>query len=213
MELQDYLKVVRKRWRVIVAVVLVCVGLAAAGSLASEKVYESRTQFFVSTTGAGDSGALLQGSTAAREEINQVYMPLLRQWVSSHPCFGNTGEDMDYFAMRAFEKMALTLTPEKVAEFQKAQEELKGSLSRLLVVAEQYPELKATENFTKLQGQLEGIENDVKSSRNAFNEAINTYNVKVRSFPGSLIAGILGFKAKEGFKADAGTEKAPEVKF
>lgn len=108
---------------------------------------------------------------------------------------------------------ANNLTPEKVAEFQKAQEELKGSLSRLLVVAEQYPELKATENFTKLQGQLEGIENDVKSSRNAFNEAINTYNVKVRSFPGSLIAGILGFKAKEGFKADAGTEKAPEVKF
>ena len=105
------------------------------------------------------------------------------------------------------------LTPEKVAEFQKAQEELKGSLSRLLVVAEQYPQLKATESFMKLQGQLEGIENDVKTSRNAFNEAVNTYNVKVRSFPGNLIAGMLGFKAKEGFKADAGTEKAPPVKF
>jgi LemA protein len=105
------------------------------------------------------------------------------------------------------------LSPEKVAEFQKAQEELKGSLSRLLVVAEQYPQLKATESFMKLQGQLEGIENDVKTSRNAFNEAVNTYNVKVRSFPGNLIAGMLGFKAKEGFKADAGTEKAPPVKF
>lgn len=105
------------------------------------------------------------------------------------------------------------LSPEKVAEFQKAQEELKGSLSRLLVVAEQYPQLKATESFMKLQGQLEGIENDVKTSRNVFNEAINTYNVKVRSFPGNLIAGMLGFKAKEGFKADAGTEKAPPVKF
>ncbi len=105
------------------------------------------------------------------------------------------------------------LTPEKIAEFQKAQEELKGSLSRLLVVAEQYPQLKATENFMKLQGQLEGIENDVKTSRNAFNEAVNTYNVKVRSFPGNLIAGMLGFKVKEGFKADAGTEKAPQVKF
>ncbi len=105
------------------------------------------------------------------------------------------------------------LSPEKVAEFQKAQEELKGSLSRLLVVAEQYPQLKATESFMKLQGQLEGIENDVKTSRNAFNEAINTYNVKVRSFPGNLIAGVLGFKAKEGFKADAGTEKAPKIDF
>ncbi len=105
------------------------------------------------------------------------------------------------------------LTPENMAKFQQAQEQLKGSLSRLLVVAEQYPQLKATENFTKLQGQLEGIENDVKSSRNAFNEAINTYNVKVRSFPVNVLAGMFGFKAKEGFKADAGTEKAPEVKF
>jgi LemA protein len=105
------------------------------------------------------------------------------------------------------------LTPENMAKFQAAQEQLKGSLSRLLVVAEQYPQLKATENFTKLQGQLEGIENGVKSDRNNFNDAIQTYNVKVRAFPGNVLAGIFGFKAKEGFKADAGTEKAPEVKF
>ena len=105
------------------------------------------------------------------------------------------------------------LTPENMAKFQAAQDQLKGSLSRLLVVAEQYPQLKATENFTKLQGQLEGIENDVKTSRNTFNEAINSYNVKVRSFPMNILAGMFGFKAKEGFKADAGTEKAPEVKF
>ena len=105
------------------------------------------------------------------------------------------------------------LTPENMAKFQAAQDQLKGSLSRLLVVAEQYPQLKATENFTKLQGQLEGIENDVKTSRNAFNEAINTYNVKVRSFPMNMLAGIFGFKSKEGFKAEAGSEKAPEVKF
>jgi len=75
-ELQDYLKVVRKRWRVIVAVVLVFVGLAAAGSLASEKVYESRTQFFVSTTGAGDNGALLQGSTFTQQRVKS-YAQLL----------------------------------------------------------------------------------------------------------------------------------------
>ena len=105
------------------------------------------------------------------------------------------------------------LTPENMAKFQAAQEQLKGSLSRLLVVAEQYPQLKATENFTKLQGQLEGIENGVKSDRNNFNDAIQTYNVKVRAFPGNVLAGIFGFKAKDGFKADAGTEKAPEVKF
>ncbi len=104
-------------------------------------------------------------------------------------------------------------TTENMAKYQAAQEQLKGSLSRLMLVAEQYPQLKATENFTKLQGQLESIENGVKADRNVFNDAIKGYNVKVRSFPASVIAGILGFKSKEGFKADPGTEKAPEVKF
>ena len=107
---------------------------------------------------------------------------------------------------------AKDLTPENMAKYQAAQEQLKGSLSRLMLVAEQYPQLKATENFTKLQGQLESIENGVKADRNVFNDAIKGYNVKVRSFPASVIAGILGFKSKEGFKADPGTEKAPEVK-
>jgi LemA protein len=106
-----------------------------------------------------------------------------------------------------------SLTPDNMAKFQQAQDQLKGSLSRLLVVAEQYPQLKATENFSKLQGQLEGIENGVKAARNNFNDAVQTYNVKVRSFPGNILAGLFGYKAKEGFKADAGTEKAPEVKF
>ena len=108
---------------------------------------------------------------------------------------------------------AKDLTPENMAKYQAEQEQLKGSLSRLMLVAEQYPQLKATENFTKLQGQLESIENGVKADRNVFNDAIKGYNVKVRSFPASVIAGILGFKSKEGFKADPGTEKAPEVKF
>ena len=105
------------------------------------------------------------------------------------------------------------LTPENIEKFQGAQDQLGGALSRLLVSVERYPELKANANFLQLQGQLEGIENDVKTSRNAFNEAVNTYNVKVRSFPGNIIAGILGFHAKEGFKAEAGAEKAPEVNF
>ncbi len=105
------------------------------------------------------------------------------------------------------------LTPEKVAEFQQAQGQLSGALSRLLVTVEQYPQLKATENFTKLQGQLEGIENGIKNSRKVFNDAVNEYNTKVRSFPMNILGGMFGFKAKEGFKADAGAEKAPEVKF
>jgi len=105
------------------------------------------------------------------------------------------------------------LTPEKIAEFQAAQGQLSGALSRLLAVVENYPDLKANQNFLQLQGQLEQIENGIRSSRNVFNSAVNDYNVKVRSFPMNLLAGIFGFKAKEGFKADPGSEKAPEVKF
>lgn len=108
---------------------------------------------------------------------------------------------------------AENLTPEKIAEFQAAQGKLSGSLSRLLATVEAYPTLKATENFTKLQGQLEGIENGIKNSRKIFNDEINVYNTKVRSFPMNILGGLFGFKQKEGFKADAGAEKAPEVKF
>ncbi len=105
------------------------------------------------------------------------------------------------------------LTPENMQKFQDAQAQLSGSLSRLLAVVENYPELKATENFRMLQGQLEGIENDIRNSRKNFNEAVNTYNVKVRSFPVNLLSGMFGFSKKEGFKADEGADKAPKVKF
>jgi len=105
------------------------------------------------------------------------------------------------------------LTPENIQKFDQAQSELSGSLSRLLVSVERYPELKATENFMKLQGQLEGIENDVRVSRTNFNESVNTYNTKVRSFPTNIFAGMFGFSAREGFKADQGAEKAPKVQF
>ena len=108
---------------------------------------------------------------------------------------------------------AENLTPEKMAEFQAAQGQLTSALSRLMATVEAYPTLKATENFTKLQGQLEGIENNIKNSRMKFNEEVNVYNTKVRSFPMNILGGMFGFKAKEGFKADAGAEKAPEVKF
>ncbi len=105
------------------------------------------------------------------------------------------------------------LTPEKIAEFQAAQGQLTGSLSRLLATVEAYPTLKATENFTKLQGQLEGIENGIKNSRMKFNEEVNTFNTKVRSFPMNILGGMFGFHAKEGFKADPGAEKKVDVNF
>ena len=105
------------------------------------------------------------------------------------------------------------LTPEKIAEFQAAQGQMSGALSRLLAVVENYPDLKATQNFMQLQGQLEGIENNIKNSRKVFNEAINVYNTKVRSFPMNILGSMFGFHAKEGFKADAGAEKKVDVNF
>jgi LemA protein len=105
------------------------------------------------------------------------------------------------------------LTPEKVAEFQQAQAGVTSALSRLLAVVEAYPDLKANQNFMDLQKQLEGTENRIKVSRNDFNAAVQEYNVTVRRFPNNIFAGLFGFRAKEGFKADPGAEKAPEVKF
>ncbi len=105
------------------------------------------------------------------------------------------------------------LTPENIAKFQQAQTQLSGSLGRLLAVAENYPDLKATQNFQQLQGQLEGIENDIRNSRKNFNDAVNVYNTKVRSFPINMLSGMFGFSKKQGFKADEGAEKAPKVQF
>jgi LemA protein len=105
------------------------------------------------------------------------------------------------------------LTPEKIKEFQAAQGQLSQALGRLLMITENYPNLKANEAFRNLQTQLEGTENRIKVARNDFNAAIKDYNVKVRSFPINLLAGAFGFSAKEGFTADQGAEKAPEVKF
>lgn len=108
---------------------------------------------------------------------------------------------------------AKDLTPEKLQQFQANQGQLSQALGRLLVVSENYPNLRANDAFRGLQAQLEGTENRIKVARNDFNDAIQAYNVKVRSFPMNIFSGMFGFKAKEGFKADAGADKAPEVKF
>ncbi|HSU50376.1 MAG TPA: LemA family protein [Segetibacter sp.] len=105
------------------------------------------------------------------------------------------------------------LTPEKVQEFQAKQGQLSQALGRLLVVTENYPNLRANDAFRGLQAQLEGTENRIKVARNDFNDAVQTYNTKVRSFPTNIFAGMMGFHQRAGFAADAGAEKAPEVKF
>jgi LemA protein len=105
------------------------------------------------------------------------------------------------------------LTPENLQKFQQAQGQLTQALGRFLVITENYPNLRANDAFRSLQTQLEGTENRIKNSRNDFNDAVQTYNTKIRSFPTNVFAGIMGFKQRAGFAAEAGSEKAPEVKF
>lgn len=102
---------------------------------------------------------------------------------------------------------------EKFKMFQDAQDKLSGALSRLLVVAENYPQLKANENFLQLQSQLEGTENRIAVERKKFNEAVQQYNTSIRSFPTLITAKIMGFKEKQYFKSAPGTDKAPDVNF
>ncbi len=105
------------------------------------------------------------------------------------------------------------LTPEKIAEFQQAQQAVSSGLGRLLAVVENYPDLKANANFQQLQRTLEEKENGIRNERNKFNTAVQEYNNTVRQVPNNLFAGMFGFKVKEGFQADPGADRAPEVKF
>ncbi|MBO6585798.1 MAG: LemA family protein [Gracilimonas sp.] len=103
--------------------------------------------------------------------------------------------------------------PQAFQQFQEAQSQLSGALSRLLVTVERYPELKANQNFRDLQAQLEGTENRIATERRRFNQAAQAYNTKVRRFPASMIASIAGFEQKEYFQADEGAQEAPTVDF
>ena len=105
------------------------------------------------------------------------------------------------------------LTDKQIAEYQKAQGNVSAALGKLLMVAENYPQLKANENFLELQSQLEGTENRINVARKDFNDAAQQYNVTIRKFPKSMLAGIFGFDKKAYFEAESGAEKAPEVKF
>lgn len=103
--------------------------------------------------------------------------------------------------------------PAKLQQFQEAQAQLGGALGRLLVVSENYPQLRASESFRDLQVQLEGTENRINVARNRYNEAVREYNTKVRRFPGALFAGLFGFERRSAFEAEAGAETAPTVDF
>ncbi|MCC7466063.1 MAG: LemA family protein [Saprospiraceae bacterium] len=105
------------------------------------------------------------------------------------------------------------LTPEAIQRFEQAQQGLSGALGRLLMVTENYPDLKANQNFLDLQKQLEGTENRIAVERKNFNETVQDFNAYIRRFPTNLLVGVFGFSPKGYFQAQPGSEKAPEVKF
>lgn len=105
------------------------------------------------------------------------------------------------------------LTPEKLAEYQKAQGQLATALGKLLAITENYPDLKANQNFLELQAQLEGTENRINVGRKNFNDAAKTYNTAIRRFPKNILAGMFGFDKRAYFEAAEGAEQAPQVQF
>lgn len=105
------------------------------------------------------------------------------------------------------------LTEENLRKFQEAQQQVSSALGRLIAVSENYPELKASEQFIELQAQLEGTENRINEARMKYNGAVKNYNLQVRQFPGTILASLFGFRARSPFAAEAGAQKAPTVQF
>ena len=164
------------------------------------------------------------------EGVNQAWAQVQNQYQRRVDLIPNLVEVVKGYATHereVFEKVAearasvgkLQVTPEILnnpqlfQKFQEAQSNMGSWLSRLLAVAENYPQLKANENFLQLQSQLEGTENRIAVERMKFNQIVQEYNVKVRTFPTSLLAGMFGFAQKQYFQAEPGAEKVPKVKF
>lgn len=164
------------------------------------------------------------------ETVNQSWAQVQNQYQRRVDLIPNLVEVVKGYAAHekeVFEKVAearasvgkIQITPEILnnpqafQQFQKAQSGLSGALSRLLAVAENYPQLKANENFLQLQAQLEGTENRIAVERKRFNEVVQSYNTKVRTFPTAIFTGMFGFAQKQYFQAEAGADIVPKVKF
>jgi len=179
---------------------------------------------------SGISGCGYNTLVQMDENVNQAWSQVENQYQRRADLIPNLVNTVKGYA--EFEKGVLTevtelrskvgqmkLSPDDLAdeqkfkEFQEAQDKLSGALSQLLVVVENYPQLKANENFLALQTQLEGTENRISVERKKFNEAVQDYNTKIRSFPTLVTAKLFGFKEKQYFKSAPGTEKVPDVKF
>lgn len=163
-----------------------------------------------------------EGVTAAWAQVENVYQrraDLIPNLVATVKGYAeHERETLEAVTAARAEATKVTVSPDQldeqsIAVFQQAQNQLTGALGRLIAIAENYPELKANQNFSELQAQLEGTENRIAVERQKFNEAALEYNRQVRVFPDNLVAKIFGLAAKGYFKASEGAENAPKVEF
>jgi LemA protein len=176
--------------------------------------------------GVGVSNRLVtldEGVRSAWSQVENQYQrraDLIPNLVETVKGYANQEQDVFLGVAEARAKVGqMTVTkevlddPKTFAKFQAAQDQLGSALSRLLVVSENYPQLKSNENFLSLQTQLEGTENSITVERKRFNDVVQSYNTTIRQFPVSFIAGFRGFHEKPYFQAKEGSENAPQVKF
>lgn len=165
---------------------------------------------------------LEEGVTAAWSQVENVYQrraDLIPNLVNTVKGYADFEQSTLTAVIEARAKATSTtidpsnLSEASLAQFQEAQQGLGSALSRLMVVVERYPDLKANQNFMDLQSQLEGTENRIAVERRTFNTTAQAYNTNIRRFPNNIIASLFGFDKKAYFQSDAGAEKAPEVQF
>ena len=181
--------------------------------------------FFVISGAIGRYNALVtleEGVDAAWSQVENVYQrraDLIPNLVATVKGYAEHEQETFIAVTEARAKVGsvnmegITNNPEALQQFQAAQGQLSSALSRLMVVVERYPDLKANQNFLNLQTQLEGTENRITVERNRFNKSAQAYNTQIRRFPGSVYAGIFGFDRKAYFEAESGAEQAPQVQF
>ncbi len=187
---------------IIIALVVVVLGLSGCGYNSMVKLDEQ-----------------VSSQWAQVENVYQRRADLIPNLVNTVKGYANFEKDVLTAVTEARSKATSVnvdpskLSPESIQQFQQAQGQLSSALSRLLVVVEKYPDLKANQNFLELQAQLEGTENRITVERNKFNEVTQQYNTKIRTFPNNIMASMFGFDKKGYFQAEAGADKAPEVQF
>ena len=173
--------------------------------------------------------SIKNGAVKTNQEVNKEWGNVETSYQRRNDLIGNLVETVKGAA--EFEKSTLeaitsarasasqvkidptNITPEQLAQFNQAQSGVSSSLSRLLVTVENYPDLKANQNFLKLQDELASTENQILTARTRFNEAVKPYNTHIKTFPNSIFAGMFGFKEKPYFEAAVGADKPVEVKF